>query len=168
MGPLLYFGHSLTALHDCLMWGACVYIIPKAYAFMVVNLCKLFTPTHCCLPVYTAGTWRFCQRSICNTPLYLIFQKVHLWTFSLHSPLPPHTSYKECTKTTVKIQQTQRIFERLCFHHATSYHSIYYPNYFFILSQHSWSSHMHTSKYNTTTSHLKNTTGPSSAIPWGN
>ena len=70
---LLLSGRSLASLHDW-PWlhdwpsgiGTCVYIIfqqpwvpvvNRCDPFPSVNPCELLTRKHCCLPVYTAGTW---------------------------------------------------------------------------------------------------------------
>ena len=67
--------------------GTCIYTISQRPRFPVVNprelltaviQRELLTPTHRSLPVYTVGTWRLCQRSICNmdiTSITLIITK---------------------------------------------------------------------------------------------
>ena len=45
----------------------CVLVVNPFDLHLAVNQYELLTPTHRCLPVYTAGTWWLCQRSICNS-----------------------------------------------------------------------------------------------------
>ena len=62
----------------------CLNVLPVVNPYdplLALNLHELPTPTHRCLPIYTTGTWRLCQKSIGNIPLNLIFQNVHLWIF---------------------------------------------------------------------------------------
>ena len=72
----LTVGSDRDSLTNHLTWVPEYIKFPNAYAFRLstnvnppsaVNPCKKLTPTHHYLPVYTAGTWQLCQRSICNT-----------------------------------------------------------------------------------------------------